>query len=287
MTGYGRGESPAFEGSHWVVEIHTVNRKLSDIAVQLPREWLKFDLDLRTGVSQVVKRGQVTVKAFFRSEGSGVQFSKAYAEALGQAKKGWEKTSLTLGLDPKQVDLTFLVSHTQSSDLTLDEEAIRSSLQSALKMALHDLVSMREKEGELIGRDLLERFDGLERLVERAGALMEGAPDKYREKLMERINEVMNANELDERILKEVALYAEKVDVSEELTRLKAHISQARELLAKTGQPTGRTLDFLMQEILREFNTLGSKTPLLEVTQGVIEAKSELEKIREQVQNIE
>ena len=93
--------------------------------------------------------------------------------------------------------------------------------------------------------------------------------------------------EVDERILKEVALYAERVDVSEEVTRLNAHIHQARELLEKKGQPIGRTLDFLMQEILRELNTLGSKTPLLEVIRGVIEAKTELEKIREQVQNIE
>ncbi|NGX45552.1 MAG: hypothetical protein K940chlam2_00707 [Chlamydiae bacterium] len=287
MTGYGRGESPAFEGARWVVEIHTVNRKLLDIAVQLPREWLKFDLDLRKGISQAVKRGQITVKAFFRSENSGIQFSKAYCQALAKAKEGWEETSLSLGLDPKTIDLSFLVGHTHDSDLSLDEEAIKSSLKAAFTQALSELLSMRENEGELIGRDLKERFDGLERFVAKAGSLMEGAPDKYREKLIERIKEVVQDTEVDERILKEVALYAERVDVSEEVTRLNAHIHQARELLEKKGQPIGRTLDFLMQEILRELNTLGSKTPLLEVIRGVIEAKTELEKIREQVQNIE
>ncbi len=287
MTGYGRGESPAFDGARWVVEIHAVNRKLLDIAIQLPREWLKFDLDLRKWSGHAIKRGQVTVKAFFRFDGTGVQFSKAYSEALAKSKKGWDETALALGLETKGVDLKFLVEHTQSTDLSLNEVAIKSSLESAFNQALSGFVAMREKEGAMLSEDLHRRLELLETIVKKVSELMENAPEKYRKKLIERINEVVEIAEPDERILKEIALFAERVDISEEVTRLSSHIKQAQELLQKKEEPVGRTLDFLMQEMLRELNTVGSKTPLLEVTQSMVQAKTELEKIREQVQNIE
>ncbi len=286
MTAYGRASRRAPTG-RWVVEIHSVNRKMLDLHVNLPKEFLLFDRDVRKWVGGALQRGQVTVRIFMQEEGP---VPSHYASLLKEQKKNWERIASDLGYDPAQaVNLAFLVAQLQGlslQEVVQEEEALRSSLKETLEEALEEVLRMKEREGSALGEDILKRLKFLEGCIPQ---LLEHAPlaaERYREKLRERLREFAGG-ECDERILREVVLFAEKLDITEELTRLRSHVEQFYHLLESDEKSVGRTLDFLTQEMHREINTLAAKSSDSEVSFLGVKMKSELEKIREQIQNIE
>lgn len=287
MTAYSRASGLGF-----VVEIHSVNRKMLDLSLYLPKDLLRFDVPIRKWLAASLERGQVTLRLSLQDQKSGEKLFTSYLTQLKSLKEGWEKLCTELGLEPqKEVDLSFLVSQLQptaSIDSPEEEKETESALKQTIESALASLGRMKEIEGKALVLDIQKRL----KLIEENALAVELKKEiplvHYRKKLKERLELALSEPlEWEERIAREVALLAEKMDVTEELVRLRAHIDQFRQHLASTEKAVGRTLDFLTQEMHREINTLGSKSSDSEISLYVVKMKSELDKIREQVQNIE
>jgi uncharacterized protein (TIGR00255 family) len=288
MTAYSRASVKGPAGQ-FVVEIHSVNRRMLDIGVYLPKDMLRFDLDVRKWVSQVLERGQVTVRVTLISEEIESKLSSHFTQ-LKTLKSGWDKLASDLGYDPRQaVDFPFLISQMQSIALPEhDEEGLKKSLKEAVDIALQELLSMKETEGKNLAQDIQKRLKLIEENLAAIGLKKEEPYAHYRKKIFERLKEIGHLHgEAEERVAREVAILAERMDVTEELVRLRSHIDQFRQHLFSVEKAVGRTLDFLTQEMQREINTLGAKSADSETSLYVVRIKSELDKIREQVQNIE
>ena len=290
MTAYGRS-SKEFKGVKWIVEVHSVNRKMLDIHVHLPRELLSFDIEIRRWVSEVYKRGLVTVKVSFHQDSLALQESELFIYTIKKLKGSWETVAKTLGYPEQMVKLEFLASQMENlslKDIAEDESEILHFLSSLVHAALKDGQAMKEKEGAVLAKDLNKRIQLIRSYVKQIEGNAGLISEKFRVKLMGRLKEVMQEVPLeDERVLKEVAIYAEKVDITEEVVRLYSHLQQIEDLLKSRQEMIGRTLDFLIQELFREANTLTAKSTDLEIAKLGIEIKAEIEKMREQVQNIE
>jgi uncharacterized protein (TIGR00255 family) len=291
MTAYSRASVSSPLG-RLVIEIHSVNRKMLDMSLYLPKDLLRFDIEMRKWLSQFLERGQVTLRLALQSEGVSGKLMSSYSVQLKALKEGWEKLARELGYDSaKMVDLSFLVSQLQtlpSSESKEEEETLKASLKEAVDTALQELMQMKETEGKTLALDIQKRLKIIEENVAAVELKKEVPLVHYRKKLIERLKEVGHLHgEAEERIAREVALLADKMDVTEELVRLRAHIEQFRQHLFSQEKAVGRTLDFLTQEMHREINTLGSKSADSEISLYVVKIKSELDKIREQVQNIE
>lgn len=285
MTGYSRAVSQQIDGLQMNVEIQSVNRKMLDIQVYLPKELFFLEIDLRKLISKVIGRGQVTVKVSWKKE--------KVAEAppvLKKLKTHWEKIAKELGFPKENVNFSFLVAQmekTSFEEQTLDEKKVGVELTKTVEKALHDLIKMRKTEGKQLCLDIKKRLQNLSESVEIFEKYSQKSGEKYREKILEKIRAIQPQLTEDERIMREVAIFAEKVDITEEITRLKSHFQQANDLLKGKEESMGRTLDFLTQEILRELNTIAAKSAEIEITKQTVAAKAELEKMREQIQNIE
>lgn len=290
MTGYARVSFPSERGP-FVLEIHSVNRKGLDFSFSFPSEFLRFDPDLRKWLSSSLERGQLSVRLFPQVRGN--VSSSLYLAELKKGKQKWEEICHSLGWDPSVVTLPFLVSQASCSIEFAsegEESAFRSLLRSQVERALKELILMKEKEGEILARDIEERLHSIEKLLIVAEGQREVPLLAYGKKIKERLQEVCGSAldvQMEERVAREVALLSEKMDVTEEIVRLRAHITQMRELLKSSQRSVGRTLEFLSQEMNREINTLGSKSQESALSSCVIKMKSELDRIREQVQNIE
>lgn len=291
MTAYSRSSVSSPVG-RLVVEIHSVNRKMLDMSLHLPRDLLRFDIEMRKWLSKSLERGQVTLRLSLQSEGVG---GKLFSDTLNQLKvlKGsWEKLCSELGYDSQRmIDLPFLVGQLQSNssiETKEDEEAIKSALKEAIDNALKDLMLMKEGEGMVLSSDIQKRLKAIEENILAIEQKKELPLLHFRRKIEERLKEFSLLQiEMEERVVREVALLSDKMDITEELVRLHAHIDQFRLHLHSPEKAIGRTLDFLTQEMHREINTLGSKSCDSEISLFVVKIKSELDKIREQVQNIE
>ncbi|MDQ0253780.1 uncharacterized protein (TIGR00255 family) [Evansella vedderi] len=289
MTGYGRSlkENGDF---HVTVEMRAVNHRFCEINIRMPRQFFFLEDKLKKLISRYVQRGKVDV--FINLQGEGIVNRslsvdwKLFDQYLTTFEKMAEKyvTSQTFPID--QLLLHEDVVHVQESDEV--SEDIEKMVYSATEEAVQQLKEMRKVEGKQLYEDVKKR---VERIAQSVQDLKEYAPtvqENYRERLTKRVQEFVSGKiEVDEsRILTEVAVYADKSDVQEELTRMESHLKQFREILQQ-NDVVGRKLDFLVQEINRETNTIGSKANNINISQRVVEMKSELEKIREQVQNIE
>lgn len=283
MTGYARATSKPSKGLTWVVEIQSVNRKSLDFYFSIPKEIFFLEVEFRKLIAEQVSRGNITLKISLKKE----RKSEYALATLKPLKAEWESIASTLGYEKKAVDFPLLLQlmREPASEELFDKET-ETVLKETVGKALKALVAMKEREGKELSEDIKKRLKKLIDAAERIAKLSKNTAANYREKLLERIEGVLQGATHDERILREVALFADKVDVTEEVTRLKSHFKQALDLFKK-DEPAGRTLEFLTQEMLREFNTIGSKSTQIEVVQEVIGAKAELEKIREQVQNLE
>ena len=290
MTGYGRGEQ-TYEGVQIVVELRSVNNRYLDCTVKMPRAYIFAEDAMKSKVQSGVGRGKVDVfVTITRDCGDAVTvtvneaLAKSYLEAFkrlrelggGSVKKKFAAAELARIPDVLTVEK-------QEEDL----DEMKERLLTVLGLAIEDFNSMRAREGQRLMDDILGRADAIERLL---GEVEERSPQTvsdYRARLEAKMREVLQNTQIDEgRLLTEAAIFADKVAVDEETVRLHSHLGQLRELLA-AGGAVGRKLDFLIQEFNRETNTIGSKCSDIEITRRVVDMKAEIEKIREQVQNLE
>ncbi len=290
MTGYGRGEC-AQAGFKITVEVSSVNRKQGEIAVNLPPDLDVLEAQIREAIHRRVSRGRVTVRVTLHAGEDRLagrvrlnrSLARAYARELGKLAKELKLTgALSLDLLARSPGVL------QTDEDTGDAEDFWPSVDKALQQALNTLVKMREREGDHLAKDLAARI----RMMRKAAAsVQKQAPlvqARYREQLFQRIKTAgLEALDLhDERLLKEVVLFADRSDISEELARLQSHFQQFEDC-AQSGEPVGRTLDFLAQEMNREINTVGAKANDSLIAREVVTLKTELEKFREQAQNVE
>jgi uncharacterized protein (TIGR00255 family) len=290
MTGYGRGES-ARDGFKITVELSAVNRRQPEISVNLPRELEMLESPVRDAINAQVARGRVTARiGIHAADGKSsarahinLPLAKAYATELARLAKSL-KISGEVSLD----QILRAPGVFQTDEELVDAEKIWPVVEKALKQALAALVKMREREGAHLAEDLVLRI-GVMRLS--AGKIQKQAPqtaENYRKHLLERIKSagIESVAPDDERLLKEVVVFADRSDITEELTRLQSHFQQFEDC-RKSKEPVGRTLDFLAQEMNREINTIGSKANDALISREVVTLKAELERFREQAQNVE
>jgi len=288
MTGYGRGQS-AFDGSKFSVELNSVNRKQSDVTVSLPREFSELEPRVRDLINSRVSRGRLNVVVSYQT-GATIAPRLAIDSALASA---YYKAMVDLRKDlgaAGEITIETILRAPGVLRIPEDSIAIETAwphLEQALASALDDLIRMRDREGKHLAKDLIKRLKLVRQSLRKIRQLHPGVCKKFRQTLHERIARAgLDLPVDDERLVREVILFADKSDISEELIRLDSHLAQFAHTLRKT-EPVGRTLDFITQEIYREFNTLGAKANDAEISQLVVTCKSEMEKIREQIQNIE
>ena len=288
MTGYGKAEYSE-GGITLTVELKTVNNRFLDVIPKYPRAFVSLDDLIRKTVQSKIKRGRVELFVTYQNtneSGKTLVVDRSLAEQYVRLAKEFS-SEYSLSNDFNVMSLIKspdVVTEQMGEDKT---EELAEILRSTLEKALDNLIEMRKVEGEKLEKDILSRADVVERLV---GEVAERAPkikSDYEERIRVRIAEILGDVKYDEsRLLQEVAIFADKSNIDEELTRLKSHISQLREI-CKSGVDTGKKLDFLMQEFNRETNTVCSKSNDLEITKRGLALKNEIEKMREQVQNIE
>ena len=290
MTGYGRGDSSA-KGVQLAVEISSVNRRQVEVAVSLPNELDSLEADLRKIVLASVARGRVSGRVTLQRPSGKANRSILINEAQAEAyKKTLAKLADGMGLrdDLSLETILRLPGVMEAGEDEVDPVAMLPTLKRALGQALGQLQDMRSKEGSNLGRDLTKRLASLRRITKRVGKRAPKVVEHHRTRLLERLAkaDIDVADADDERFLREVVYFTDRSDISEELTRLESHFDQVDGCLI-SNEPVGRKLDFLAQEMFREVNTIGSKANDSEISQEVVTLKTELEKIREQVQNVE
>ncbi len=293
MTAFGRATLTSKIG-HFVAEIQTLNRRHLEIHLSLPRQLNRFEVDLRRDVAEYIGRGQVQLSLTWRREGGrsvAITPNIALAKAL---KKAWDEVGKEVGCG--ECDLALLALNKEEllicEEIEENPEELLSVLHQVVVDALSQCIRMREKEGIALTFDL-EKRSAL--LLQEITAIETRAPKQieiYRERLSQKLQELFTgAAQDEERLLKEAAIYADRIDITEEIVRFNSHIDHLTSLLhtpLKSGtEARGKKLDFLLQELLRETNTIGAKAADAEITRHVVNVKSELEKMREQVQNIE
>jgi uncharacterized protein (TIGR00255 family) len=290
MTGYGRGEC-ARDGFNVTVELSSVNRKQAEISVNLPRELEMLETRIREAILEKVSRGRVTTRVSVHA-GDGkssarmhlnVALAKAYAHELNKLAKELKLAG------PVTLDQLVRAPGVFQTDEELAEtEDLWPAMEKALRAALAALVTMREREGAHLAKDLATRVGVMRKCVVRVARQAPASAERYRQQLIERIKSAgLPAPAADdERLLKEVVFFADRSDITEELTRLQSHFKQFEDC-ARSKEPVGRTLDFLAQEMNREINTIGSKANDALISGEVVTLKAELEKFREQAMNVE
>ena len=289
MTGFGRGEFKN-DNYHFLVECKTINHKYCDINVRLPRKISFLEDKIRNYVKNFVKRRRVDLYIkldLIGSEDVNLKFddklATQYVNILKEIKEKFD-----LQDDISVMNVAKFPEIVKCEEKEEDEDLYWSMLKEALDMSMEKLTQMRKEEGEKLAIDTIERCDILANLIDEIEKYSNTVVDEYREKLNNRISEILeNPSIIDEnRLAQEVAIFADKSSITEEIVRFRSHIEQLRKTVEKNDS-IGRKIDFLIQEMNREVNTTGSKSSNINITNLVVEVKSELEKIREQIQNIE
>ncbi|MCC7536543.1 MAG: YicC family protein [Deltaproteobacteria bacterium] len=288
MTGYGSGQAP-LAGGNVVLELRTLNHRFVDVRVRVSRELMEHTVWLEQQIRERISRGRIDASAQIDGLGTTVPVLDVH-----RARAAWQAVvALRDELAPGEAVPLGLLSSVPDlfgSPLAIDAQRVRAALEQALRDGLASLDAMRAREGEALRRDLVERIDHVRTHVV---AMRHGVPnvvEGYRDKLRTRIARLLEGLELPldhARLEHEIALFADRCDVTEELTRLDSHCEQLLGLASETNVPVGRKLDFLVQEMYREANTIGSKSCDAAVAQRVVAMKSDIERIREQIQNIE
>ena len=287
MTGYGRGDAD-YAGAKFSVELNSVNRKQSDIVMNLPRDLAGLEPRIRQAINEQISRGRMNVLVVMHQGANGAALALDTALA-----RSYHEAMLTLQKElsaPGEITIGTILQAPgvmRSPEQSIDADDAWPVVQRALGTALNELIKMREREGKHLAKDLIHRLKTLRKEIKEIRALYPEVVKKYRAVLRERLEKAgLDLPLDDERLLKEVTIFADRSDISEELTRLESHLAQFAHHLRK-NEPVGRTLEFITQEIFRELNTLGAKSNDAGISQHVVACKSELEKIREQIQNLE
>ena len=287
MTGFGRA-SAALAGGTLEVQVSSVNRRALDLTVKMPGDWEGLEAEVAGRVRQVASRGKVHVDVEF-------------AAGKGRDEAAWNEPAIGVALDrlaaladargihfEPSAELLWQIANSQRAPQEMPAaEGVRAGLLAVLGEALAGFAAMRAKEGGALLADLLERIGVCRQHLDAVAARAPAVAPAYRALLLKRIRDSgLELNPEDERVLREIALYADRCDISEEITRLRSHFDQLGSLLAAEGE-VGRKADFILQEMGREANTIGSKAGDLAISKSVIELKNEIERIREQVANVE
>jgi uncharacterized protein (TIGR00255 family) len=288
MTGFGR-EHVVANGREIIVEIRSVNHRYYEFTARTPRSYGYLDEKLKAFLKSGISRGKVEASVtIYNQEGTDAEIelnesvANGYLKALrGSAESLGLEDDLTLTSIMRLPDVFTVVKKTD------DEEVIWNEVKAVAQVALDRFVEMRNVEGRKMYDDISSRLDFIEQTVGKIEMQSPNVSKNYSDRLYAKIKEVLEDKNIDEqRILTEVAIFSEKVAIDEETVRLRSHIAQFRDLI-DSDEPVGRKLDFLVQELNREVNTIGSKAQDLSITKMVVDLKSEIEKIREQIQNIE
>ncbi len=289
MTGFGRGEA-AQDQFKFIVEIKTVNHRYLDILIRMPKKLNQFEDRIKAIIKSKISRGRVEIYITAEESVADDFVITPNFAVLDQYHKAMESIKDRYGISDT-ISLSMLSRYpdalkTESKES--DEELIWNTLSEATSKAMEALMDMRLREGASLRTDIVERVAVIRKTAADIDSFSPQILAAYRQKMTDRIREILDETvELDEgRILHEVAIYADKSNVAEEIVRLNCHLDQVGRILDDPA-PAGRKLDFLVQEMNREINTIGSKSPDLTIANHVIEVKSEIEKIREQIQNIE
>ena len=288
MTGYGSAVGPV-EGLETTVELRSVNNRFLDCSVRLPRSLLFAETAVKEAVSAAVARGKVDVLITCKASQSGDsvvlvnrELAREYAEAISSIG-----AELGLSADMTAASIARMPDVLTVERRDLDKDKASAALRELTARAAEDFNAMRAREGERLGRDMLQKLNTIEEYVTQVETRSPETVKEYRERLETRLREILEDRSIDEqRILTEAAIFADRVAVDEETVRLRSHIAQFRSMLAQ-GSPVGRKMDFLVQEFNREANTIGSKCSDAALSRVVVELKSEIEKVREQLQNVE
>jgi uncharacterized protein (TIGR00255 family) len=288
MTGYGRGEID-HNGTKFSVELNSVNRKQSDIVLNLPRDLAELEPRIRQTINENISRGRTNVIVTLHEGSNGArklaldtELARSYHEAMRALQKELDAPGeITIGTILQAPGVM------RMPEQSINAEEAWPAIDRALRAALTDLIKMREREGKHLAKDLIHRLKAMRKQMKEVRALHPEVVKKYRAALLDRMEKArLPIATDDERLVKEISFFADRADVSEELTRLESHLAQFAHHLRK-NEPVGRTLEFITQEIFRELNTLGAKANDAAISQRVVACKAELEKIREQIQNLE
>ena len=289
MTAFGRATLDLGLG-RFVVEIQSVNKKFLDVICFCPKELARFEVDIKKQIGAQVARGQLVIRvAVDFKQGIPVAVTPNIAFAT-KVKDAYSQIAKELGIS-EEISLSLLARQegvVTTTEQLEDEDAYRQALHDVVKAAVEKLIVMKDREGACLLVDIEERLERLKGLIDKIGTLTERATAKYRTKLETTLKEVVpNIVDNEERVLREVCVYADRVDIAEEVTRLKAHIEHFASVLKGDQHRVGKKLEFILQELSREINTVGSKASDVEVSRHAVDVKGELERIREQIQNVE
>ncbi len=289
MTGYGK-QSLNVDGREYQIEIKSVNHRYLDINIKMPKTLSYLEETVKKEISEKIKRGKVDVFITYENnskEGRNITINKELAKLyIEQLKELAEEEKISSNIEVMEI-AKFPDILTIKADE--EDEKIKQEITQVTTEATNKIVEMKAIEGEKIAQDLLQRISKIENKIMEISSKSTGLIEEYVVKLEKRIQEILKTEEIDKsRIAQEVVIYADKCSIQEEITRLKSHIYQFRNLITNNQNETiGKKLDFIIQEMNRETNTIGSKANNLEITNGVIDIKTEIEDIREQIQNIE
>ena len=287
MTGFGRG-AVTTESHQLTVEVRSVNHRFLEIHTKFPKEWMESEVVAKKLITEHFARGKFDIHIFLKELHVGetnISINWPLLQGYIRVKEQLAE-SIPLKADWSMREIIALENVLLIEQQEISPAQLTEAVEGALKQAIDGLLQMREREGEKLLEVLVAHISELQQLIERIHAKSSDAVQKYRERLKDRIEQFTNGHLLDDRLLTEVAIFAERIDISEELDRLHSHFKQFLETL-RAEEAIGRKLDFLMQEMHREINTIGSKNQSAECSIAVVEAKAIVEKMREQVQNIE
>ncbi|NGX50541.1 MAG: hypothetical protein K1060chlam2_00387 [Chlamydiae bacterium] len=289
MTAYGRAYAETDAGL-FLIEIQSVNRRNLDLNLTLPKELLMLDIPLRQRLSEEVRRGHVSLR-ITRGDKKSAQLALPDRKVLRELHASWKECASDLGYNPDEaIPFNALLSYalTATPSETLISDAFKEQLDRGYKEALGYFLEMKESEGRALMEDIRPRLDSIEKRLIEVEKLSKNAPDRYQEKLTKRLKKLkIDCVEDEDRLMREVVIFVDRIDVTEEITRLRSHVKQFRDQIDSEKRRVGKELDFLIQEMNREANTIAAKSQELEITQAILSVKSEQEKIREQLQNIE
>jgi uncharacterized protein (TIGR00255 family) len=288
MTGYGKGEALSAQGG-FAVEIRSVNHRYGEVSVRMPRAFFSQENEIKRLVSTILKRGKIDVTVQWEEASGADSIPQVNRELAAGYCETFRQLSGELGL-PGEVPLALILAQKgvlRDSGTTVDEAGLLPQLTEAVRSAVAAIDAMRTREGEALSADLLARRRQLADWIEQIRTRTPLMVAEYQQKLSVRLEQLLGDVELDQvRLAQEVALLADRCDITEELVRLGSHFAQFDEAM-RMKEPVGRKLDFLMQEMNREVNTIGSKANDALIAGLVIQVKAEMEKMREQVQNVE
>ncbi len=287
MTGYGKANLEKSE-RRYQIEIKSVNHRYLDISVKMPRQLSYLEEPIKKAIGDKVKRGKVDVFVTFENnslEGQEIKINTELASAyIKELKKLAESENILADIQVNDIARYPDVLNIKNNQ---DDEIIKQELLEVSQIAIDNLVEMRQIEGTKMAEDIKGRLEYIQGKVKEISKLSTGLIEEYVVKLEERLKQILKGQEIDQaRLAQEVVIYADKCSVEEEVTRLNSHISQFHSLI-NSSEPIGKKLDFIIQEMNRETNTIGSKANNLEITDRVIDLKTQIENIREQIQNIE